>query len=159
MEMQSHKLHILHLVGKCNHLLHILHGNAELVLGKTCSDVGVCVCTYVGIYAETYVSLLLHAACNLVDDLQLRDAFYIEVLDTGLESQFYFPVALSNTGKDNFRSRESCVQTSLYLTTADAVGSESGFCNMSQYFRCCTSLHRIMQVISFVLVSLVLYCL
>ena len=66
-------------------MFHILHGDAEFVLGQAGGDVGMGMCPDVGIDAEADTSNTILKGCQFIDDLQFGDTLYIEAPDTGLQ--------------------------------------------------------------------------
>ena len=68
-EVQTHKLHVLHLFGFAYHRHHIAHGDTKLVLGQSGGDVGVSVCAYVWIQTESHTSHLALSSSKFVDNL------------------------------------------------------------------------------------------
>ena len=149
-EVKAHELHILQLVGQRYHHFHILHCNAEFILGQPCGDIGMGVSPYVRIYAKAHLCHFLHSGGYFIDDFQFRNAFHIEVLNASLQPQFYLPIAFSHTRENNFGCRESGIQTSLDFTTTYAVGSKASLCYVAQHLGVCACLNGIMQVIPLV---------
>ena len=117
MEVESLELHVLHALSQADDFFHILHVDAKLVFSQACGDVGVCVCSHVGVDAEAYGGHFPLAGSNFVDDLQLGDALYIEAEDAFVKSELYFPIAFAHSGKNNLVGRESGLEYLFYLAT------------------------------------------
>ena len=109
MEVQAYKFYVLHLLGLANHLYHIAHSDAELVLGQSGGDVSVGVGTHIGIQTESHASHLALLGCQLVDNLELGDALYVKTEDVVVQSKFDFPIALTYTSINDFLLREACL--------------------------------------------------
>ena len=117
MEVESFEGYVAHLLALGDDCLHVFHGYAELVFGEACGDVGMCVRTYVGVDAEADVGSLLLGACYLVDDFEFGYALYVEAEDACFESEFYLPVALSDSCKDYLVGWKACFEHLLYFTS------------------------------------------
>ena len=81
MEVQTQELDVLHFECLLNYALHIAHSDTKLVFCQACSDVGMCMRTYIRVDAETYLGNLVLLLGEFVDDFQLRDALYVEAED------------------------------------------------------------------------------
>ena len=126
MKMQAYKFHMVQCRSYLNHLLHVFHGDAELVFRQSRGDVGMCMGTYVGIDTEGNSGDFAFCFGKFVDDFQFGDAFYIEICNTGINSQVDFPIAFADSGKDNPAGRETSLDTCFDFSTAYTVGPESG---------------------------------
>ena len=102
-------------------------GNPDCVtiFGQSGGDIGMRVCSYIGIQTEGHASRLALGCCQLVDDLQLGDALHVEAEDVGVEAEIDFPIALAHAGIDNLRGWEPSAEGGTNLSAADAVGAES----------------------------------
>ena len=125
MEVQTYELYVSKLFGLADYRNHIAHGDTKLVLGQSGGDVGVRVGSHVGVQAEGHAGRLSLGSCQLVDDLQLRNALYVEAEDVVVESEVNLPITLAYAGEDDFRAGEACLHTGFYLAAAYAVGSQS----------------------------------
>ena len=123
MEVQAEELDVLHGCSFCNDTLHVLHGNTEFVFCQSCGDVGMCVCSYVRIDAKANLCCLVLSGSQLVDDFQFGNTLHVEAEDAFLQSEIDLPVALAHTGIYDLVGRKSCVDSSLYFSSAHAVGS------------------------------------
>ena len=72
MEVQSQEFDIGEFISLTNGKLHILHRDTELILCKSCSDIGMGMSSYIRIYAKTYASCFSLYACQFIDNLQFR---------------------------------------------------------------------------------------
>ena len=84
-----------------------------------------CMCTYVGIDPEADVRHLAFSFSQLVDNFQLGNTLYVKAEYILIQSEIDLPVALPNTCIDYLLGWKASLNTSLYLTTADTVGTKS----------------------------------
>ena len=155
MEVQSHKLHVLHLCRFFYRSLHVLHGNAEFVFCKSGSDIGMSMCAHVRVDTESHSRHLASCCCKLVDNFQLGDALYIEAENILVESEVNLPVAFAHSGVYYLRWCKTCIDGSLYLATAHAVGTKTSLADYVEHFWIGISLHRIVHMVSWMLVHFV----
>ena len=155
MEVQSNEAYVFHPLSLCNSLLHLVHGNAELVLCQSCGNVGVCMRAHVRVDAEGHPCHLTLGLCELVDNLQLCYALYIEAEDVVVESEIYLPVALAYSGIYYLRWCEPCFYACLNLSTAYAVGTKAGLADDVQNSRVGIGLNGIMHAEVLMLACLV----
>ena len=66
MEVQSYELNVLLLQCGLDGCLHVIHGNTKLILCQSGSDVSMCMCSHVRVYAETYACGLALGSSQLV---------------------------------------------------------------------------------------------
>ena len=130
--MQSDEVDVGKFGAATYYALHILHINAELVLGESRLYVGMCVCSHVGIDAQAYGGCAVELGSEVVDDFQFGYALHVEAEDALLQTETYLPVALANAGINNLFCGESGFKCSTYLTAAHAVGPQSCLCNLTQ---------------------------
>ena len=133
-EVESNALDVGHRLTALYGADHVLHSNAELVLGPSGGGVFVGVGAYVGVDAEGYAGHLAVLLGQLVDDLELGYALHVEAEDVGLEGEFYLPVALADTGEGNLAGGETCAEADFDFPSADAVGSQPGFLDVAKDF-------------------------
>ena len=122
-EVQSEELDVLHLGSLFDYGFHVAHGNSELVFCQTCCDVSVRMGADIRIDAETNLRNLILFFSQLVDDFQLRNAFYIEAEDVFLQSEVDFPIAFAYTSVNNLTGRETGFDGCLNFSSAHTVGS------------------------------------
>ena len=158
MEMQSHETNAWHTLGNLDDMKHIFLGYAELVLCQTRRDMRVRMGSNIRIDAEADVCNLVHPRGNLGDNLKLRNAFDIEILNACLKGQLDFPVRFTYSSEDNLVGRKTILQASPYLATTHAIGSKAGLLYLSEYLGIGTSLHSIVKMPAFVLVCLAFDC-
>ena len=144
-EVKTHKLHVCHGLSLTDYGNHVAHGNAELVFGESCGDVGMRVSAHVGVDAESHVGCLPFGCRQLVDNLKLGKALHIEAENVVVETEVYLPVALAHSGIDDARGIEPCLHGSLYLSSADAIHSETCLAYDAQQGRVGVCLHGIVD--------------
>ena len=81
--------------------------------------------SHVRIQTKGHTGYFAPCGRQFVDDLQLRDALHVEAEDIVVEAEVDLPVGLAHTCIDNLRRGESRLDGSLYLSTADTVGTQS----------------------------------
>ena len=84
-----------------------------------------CMCTHVRIDPEADVRHLAFSFSQLVDNFQFGDTLYVKAEYILIQSEIDLPVALPNTCIDYLLGWKASLNTSLYLTTADTVGTKS----------------------------------
>ena len=154
MEVQAGEADAGHLCGQTDDALHVLHGDAELVLGASRGDVVMGVGSHFGIDAQAHVGSPATLDGQLVDDLQLGQALHVEVLDAGLEPELYLPVSFAHAGEDYLPGREAGVECCLYLTAAHAVGSQPCLPYVAQHLGMGACLDGIVHVVALVALHL-----
>ena len=125
MEVQTDEPYVLHVGGRRDGGLHILHGYAKLVLCQSGRDFCMCMRTYVWIDAETDVGHFAAGAGQFIDDLQFGDTLNIETENLLVESEIDLQDALADACIDNLRCREAGVDGGLNLSAADAIDTQS----------------------------------
>ena len=108
------------------------------------------VCAHVGVDAERHSCRFPFFGSEHVDDVEFGEAFHVEAEDVGIESEIYFPVALAHACIYDAFGLESRLYGGLYLTSADAVGSESSFSYYAEQLLVSVSLNGIVNAVSFV---------
>ena len=152
MEMQAAEFHIGQALGKNDEFFHILHGYAELILGQSCCDIRMSMCTYIWIDAEANICGFVFGCSQFVKYQQFWNALHIEAEDVVVESEIDFPIALTHTRKYNFISWKTYFKHSLYFATTHAVYSQSCIQYQFEYFGIDICLHSIVYVIIIVLI-------
>ena len=155
--MQTHKANVPKLTASTDYTYHILHCNTKLVFCKSGRNVGMSMCPYIRIDTETDISNLAHPLGNLSNNLQLGNAFHIEILNTGIKSQLNLPVSLAHSGKNNLVCRKSTLHTCLDLPSAYTVRSKASLLNLLENPGVGTCLDSIMYVTISNLIRLLFY--
>ena len=78
---------------------------------------------HIRVDAEANLSYLILFFCKFVNNLKFRNALYIEAEDALLQTEIDFPITLAYTCIYNLAGRETCLDGSLNLSSAHAVGS------------------------------------
>ena len=125
MKVKSDNFNIRHRLSLINNLVHVLHGNSELVLGKSGSNVGMCVRADIRIDTERYTSLLAVLLCKFVNHLKLGYRLYIEAGDIVLKSEFYLPIALAYSSIYYAVGRKASLKSCLYLAATHTICTKS----------------------------------
>ena len=106
-EVETHELHVGKLVSLVDHRIHIAHGDTKLVLSQSGGDIRMGMGTHIGVQTECHARHLTLGCCQLVDDLQLRDALNVEAEDIIVKSEIDLPVTLANACIDNLLTGET----------------------------------------------------
>ena len=159
MEVQTNELNVRQLLGLTDHGYHIAHGDTKLVLGQTGGDVSMGVRTNIRIEAERYASHFSLGCCQLIDHLEFGDAFYVEAENVVIEAEVDFPIALTYSCINNLVIWESCLERSLDLAAAHAVGTKSCLADNAKNTWVGIGLNGIVYHKAFVLASLLVNCL
>ena len=106
-----------------NHVHHIAQGNTKFVFSKSCGDVGVGMCAYIGVDAKTNICLLVHLRSKLLDNFKFGKALNIKAKYAFLQAQTNFPIALADSRINNLVCRKSRFTCGLYFTAAYTVCS------------------------------------
>ena len=146
--MEADVLHMLQARGFVDGGLHVLHGDAELVLVESRCNFVERVCVDVGIDAEGHARRLPHFPGQLVDDSQLGKAFNVEAGNVVSQRRADFGVGFAHTCEHNFGSWETIADRPLYFAAADAVGTVAGLRNDLQQARVGIGFDGIMNVCS-----------
>ena len=99
-EVQAYHFDVAHVGCLFDDLQHVAHVDAELVLSQSRGDVGVCMCTHVGIQAKGHTGSLALGSRQGVDDFLLGNALYVEAEDVLIQTKVDFPVRLAYAGID-----------------------------------------------------------
>ena len=113
----GHKMRLL------NHVHHIAQGNTKFVLSKSCGDVGVGMCAYIGVDAKTNICLRVHLRSKLLDNFKFGQALNIKAKYAFLQAQTNFPIALADSRINNLVCRKARFTCCLYFTAAYTVCS------------------------------------
>ena len=132
-EMKADKLHVLHAQSHVDHLIHIVHADAEFVFGQPGSDIGMGMRTDIGVDAESNVGYFALGSGQFVDDFQFRNRLDVETENIVIESQVDLPISFAYTGKDDLPGRKTGFDGSTDFTSADTVGTQSAFADDGQY--------------------------
>ena len=152
--MKTQELDVLHLCSLLDDALHVAHGDTKLVFCQACSDVGMCMRTYIRVDAEAHLGNLVLLLGEFVDDFQLRDALYVEAEDALVQSKVDFPITLAYACIYNLIGWESGIDGCLNLSSANTVGTQTSLADDVEHLRVGVCLHGIVNLKSRMFASL-----
>ena len=157
MKVQTYNVDILHCVGTFYHFLHVLHGDAELVLGESGCDVCMSMSANIRVDAEGYIGGLARSNSQLLYNLQFGNRLHVEAGDAFLQSEVNLPVALAYAGIHHLVSRKACFDSRLYFAATHAVGTKAILAYYTQYLRVGICFYSIMNVKIVMLITFLFY--
>lgn len=132
-EVEAAETNMGQMFGQLDELVHVFHGNAELVFRQPRGDAGVGVRSDVGVDAEAHIGHLVLLRRQFVDDLQLGYAFHVKTQNAAVKPEADFPVAFPDAGKNNPVGREAGAEGGFYFSAAHAVDAQTRLLDDFQY--------------------------
>ena len=150
MEMQADEIDILHLLRHVDHLIHIFHADAKLILCQSGSNIRMGMRPHIRIDTESDIGHFAFRGSQFVDDLQFGDRLYIETENVVIQTEFNLPIRFAYTGKNNLLCRETGFHRRTNFTATHTIGSHATLTDYGKYLRIGIRLYSIMHVKTFV---------
>ena len=159
MKVNAHQVDIAQRFHQVSNLVQFRKVYTKFILIQSGCDIMVCIGTHIRIDTQCHTGFFAFGSSQFVNHFKFGNRLHIEAKNIVIQTKINFPVGLSHTCKNHFRSRNSGIESSLYFATAYTIGTKTCIFNSSQNLSIYIGFHGIMHLeTAFVLVYFVERC-